>query len=432
MRLFNIPKYVIKWYKDSLARLKVAKKKAAKWAIAEILCMSLSLFSLFVLIVFLIVRATGGSPPYWMVAYFLPVLLAGAVGYLTNLIAITMLFRPYGPGDNHPAGIIPGWRQGLVPEHKAELAKTAGKQVSDELLTAEVIADEVKVLIERALEDDELQDKLRYNLGPVIREKVPDVVKDLMPEIMKFLRGVVGSGFDRKNLDFLFEKVLDPWLKSGKNKKQLVKWVVSNMRDLVPVIVEWLQVMAEKYKQRGFWKKATIKFAEWTGGLDWDDIHIFIEERIADRNTRNKIIASMEELLGKLKTEVGKTDIDPAIKEIQERASDFVSTVVEDYLGDALPDLGHRIADDRKFWRWLSDKALPSIHPYMISWLEGDGIEIIKENFDVAGRIESAINKMDVQVFHRLINDASARHLGAIQVLGYMLGIIAGGCLLLT
>ena len=36
------------------------------------------------------------------------------------------------------------------------------------------------------------------------------------------------------------------------------------------------------------------------------------------------------------------------------------------------------------------------------------------------------IDKMDVREFHQVVNEVAARHLGAIQVLGYLLGSIAG------
>ena len=39
---------------------------------------------------------------------------------------------------------------------------------------------------------------------------------------------------------------------------------------------------------------------------------------------------------------------------------------------------------------------------------------------------------MDDEEFHGMVNDVAAQHLGAIQVLGYLLGALAGGLLLLA
>ena len=84
------------------------------------------------------------------------------------------------------------------------------------------------------------------------------------------------------------------------------------------------------------------------------------------------------------------------------------------------------------YHRWLAEQGTPSVRPYAMAWLEGQGLDVIKEHFDVAGRAASAIEGMDLPKVHHMINDASARHLGAIQVLGYILGFIAGALLLLV
>ncbi|MGC9455745.1 MAG: DUF445 family protein [Phycisphaerae bacterium] len=395
--------------------------------------MSFSLLSLLVLCISLLLPAAGFGVPAWLASYLLPLLLACAVGYLTNLIAITMLFRPYDKEDKHPVGLVPGWKQGLVPKHKHELGQTAGQQVSDKLLTAETIADEVRVLIQRALADEELQDKLRYSLGPPIREKLPELVEDLTPSIMDFLRGVVRTGFTRENLELLFDKVIEPWVKTPENLDSFATWSTETLKnEIVPAIMEWLQQMAEEYKQRGFWKKAAVSFAEWTRALDWEAVQEQIVKKLEDQSTRSTMVKKIQELFADLRKRLQESELSPMLRTIQGRASDFVITVVEQHLKTELPDLGHRIADSRRFWRWLSDRALPSIQPYMVSWLAGDGVEAIKQNFDVAGRVETAIDGMDVQKVHEMVNEASARHLGAIQVLGFMLGAVAGIFLLLV
>ena len=430
MRLLKIPIYVVSWYADRLGRIR--RREVPTWAMAEVVCMSLSLLALVLMGALAVARLAGAPSPSWLVQYVLPLLLAGAVGYLTNLIAITMLFRPYDADDDHPAGIVPFWRQGLIPKHRDELAEKAGRQIADELLTPETIADEVGKLMERALADEDLQDKLRYAIGPILREKLPVVIDDLTPEIMRFLRGVVRDGFSRDNLDLLFEKVVDPWLKTERNKNQLANWVVQTLQHLVPRVIRWLQETADKYKKRGFWTNAMISFAEWTGALDWGVIRQEIRQKIVDRSTRAQIVASVQDLVTEMRAAVGTSDTGPAIRKLQERTSDFVVTVVENHLRGMLPDLGHRIADDRKFWRWLAEQGTPSVQPYAMAWLEGEGVDVIKEHFDVAGRAESAIKGMELPKVHEMINDASARHLGAIQVLGYILGLIAGGLLLLV
>jgi uncharacterized membrane protein YheB (UPF0754 family) len=104
-----------------------------------------------------------------LLPYVLPPLLGAVIGYVTNYIAIRMLFRPLKPWR------IFGWRlpltPGIIPSKRAQLALSMGGVVGSHLFTAEDVG--------RALEKEsfrrELQqavaDKLGYfldrELGPV-------------------------------------------------------------------------------------------------------------------------------------------------------------------------------------------------------------------------------------------------------------------------
>ncbi|MDR2870156.1 MAG: DUF445 domain-containing protein [Deferribacteraceae bacterium] len=61
-------------------------------------------------------------------------LTAGVVGYVTNAIAIHMLFRPY-----KPHWYTLGW-QGIIPRTRAALASNVGKLVGEKLVTEQEIA----------------------------------------------------------------------------------------------------------------------------------------------------------------------------------------------------------------------------------------------------------------------------------------------------
>lgn len=112
------------------------------------------------------------------VPYLLPPLLGALIGYVTNYIAIRMLFRP-----------LRAWRifglrvpltPGIIPSRRAELARRIGDMVGGHLLTAEDVG--------RALEKEsfrrELQGVLREKLDQLAdRELGPPV--DLVPREMR-------------------------------------------------------------------------------------------------------------------------------------------------------------------------------------------------------------------------------------------------------
>ena len=69
--------------------------------------------------------------------YIIPPLVGGVIGYVTNDIAIRMLFRP------HTAKHIMGWRvpftPGIIPKEKGRIAEAVGTAISDNLMSKEVL-----------------------------------------------------------------------------------------------------------------------------------------------------------------------------------------------------------------------------------------------------------------------------------------------------
>ena len=59
-------------------------------------------------------------------------LVGALIGWLTNVIAIKLLFRPI-----NPIGIkgTPFMIQGLIPKRKGEIAKSIGDVISEELVS---------------------------------------------------------------------------------------------------------------------------------------------------------------------------------------------------------------------------------------------------------------------------------------------------------
>ena len=58
------------------------------------------------------------------------------------------------------------------------------------------------------------------------------------------------------------------------------------------------------------------------------------------------------------------------------------------------------------------------------------GTKAIVEKINVQGRVKTAVDGMDMAEFQGMLDTIMAEHLGAIQVLGYILGALAGLLLL--
>jgi uncharacterized membrane protein YheB (UPF0754 family) len=98
----------------------------------------------------------------WISILFIP-LLSGIVGYLTNYIAIKMLFRPY-----TKKWYTLGW-QGVIPKNRGKLAKEIGLMVGNKLISNESIKEALfenkfQLVLEKTIHN-ELKNLLDRELG---------------------------------------------------------------------------------------------------------------------------------------------------------------------------------------------------------------------------------------------------------------------------
>jgi len=69
--------------------------------------------------------------------YLIPPLLGAIIGYVTNYIAIRMLFRPL--TEKRVLGLRVPFTPGIIPRQRAALAESIGKMVSTQLITEETV-----------------------------------------------------------------------------------------------------------------------------------------------------------------------------------------------------------------------------------------------------------------------------------------------------
>ena len=73
-----------------------------------------------------------------MLSYVVAPLVGSVIGYITNDIAIRMLFRPHKPK------YLWGWKvpftPGIIPKEKGRIAVSVGKAISANLINREVLA----------------------------------------------------------------------------------------------------------------------------------------------------------------------------------------------------------------------------------------------------------------------------------------------------
>ena len=124
--------------------------------------------------------------------YLIPPLLGAVIGYVTNYIAIRMLFRP-----------LRAWRifglrlpltLGIIPSKRGELARNMGEMVGEHLLTVDDVGHAFgKDSIQRELRQavtDKLGVFLDRELGP-LESLIPDRFRARFRELVELVRGKV-------------------------------------------------------------------------------------------------------------------------------------------------------------------------------------------------------------------------------------------------
>ena len=92
------------------------------------------------------------------VSYIVAPLLGGVIGYITNDIAIRMLFRPH--KAKYVLGIHIPFTPGLIPKEKGRIAEAIGRVISENLMNSAVL--------ERYLLSDVMVDKVRVTVESFI------------------------------------------------------------------------------------------------------------------------------------------------------------------------------------------------------------------------------------------------------------------------
>jgi len=126
--------------------------------------------------------------------YFLFIGFVGAgIGWVTNVVAIRLLFRPYRPYR------LPlfGWSfQGLIPKRQKDIAAALGIVVSSQLITGEDVA--------QSLGREDIKEKIAWKVRYHVQERVLHRLPFMIPQpIQEALAEYAGKTLYQEVISFL-------------------------------------------------------------------------------------------------------------------------------------------------------------------------------------------------------------------------------------
>ncbi len=370
--------------------------------------------------------------PDWVDAWVMPVLVAAAVGYLTNNIAIWLLFKPY---DRHC-----GFVQGVIPREKAELAVKLGVVISESLLPPQELAEQLGRVIREYLHNPALLADIRSRVNAFLQKHKSAIAGFLLPSIEQAIQQAVQRHFTPANLTALFDDVVVKWLEVEDNRQLAAAAIVQEIRTRAPQLTAAIRRQfregTETYLRQEFpglcsWLGADDFAARLIDHLNWDRIQQHIETRLSDEETRQTICEELAELSVKihdhLRSRMSEEKLQAFLTEHRQKAEVFLREYIEEHL----PELVDQWLRQDQVWEIIANTVLPMAQDFTLSRLQSDKGAIIRQ-LDLPGKIRSSIMAMDMRQVHATINSVSGQHLVAIQLLGYLLGAIAGALMALT
>jgi uncharacterized membrane protein YheB (UPF0754 family) len=151
--------------------------------------------------------------------FALLVLIGGLIGWITNKVAIKMLFRPI-----NPIKILGITFQGVFPRRKNQMAISLADTIEKELLSKEVIMDQL--LGEEKL--DAIKEKLKETIIDKLVEAMPSIVGMF---VGGDVRGFVTKYID-KNGDEIFEQMVDEFRTIGIENLDIREIVKNRIEEL--------------------------------------------------------------------------------------------------------------------------------------------------------------------------------------------------------
>ena len=372
-------------------------------------------------------RCCGVELPGFIQSWIIPVATAAAVGYLTNWLAIQLLFRPY-----REVKLPGGFRlQGMIPKNQSKLADVLAEEIPANLMPSEQIGFQIRRKIREAMQAPELADRLHAMVSDYVRNERRK--QELVRRISAFLdtAGASGleSGLTPPNMRRFYHAYGSGFVKEKviRNKALRTK-ILDELKEQIPgLIVEIranMPVMLAEYVRSNPFKGVVLSVFTGANGenLPWRTLEQAIRDKLsgqeADQKVKQKLAEFESRLEGYLVSPEFEADI-TSLKQSSEIGDMF--TALRDELAGKLLDF----LEDELVWQVVREQILPGIRAFLLIQIRRNKDAIVA-GLDLPGHIRKSILDLNPESVHELVDSVSHEELGMIQLLGFVLGGLAG------
>lgn len=178
-----------------------------------------------------------------LISITLAVIIGGLIGWITNILAIKLLFRPLNP-IKIPIINFEIW--GLIPKRKKEIAANIGEVISTELLSIDDI-------VNQAFKDEDKEAFNRY-----ISDKIKNIINEKLESIPMAFRMMASPFIDdilNKEVPSAVESISFDLIDKVKDKVAIEKIVEDKINELDLLKLEdiILKVAKKELTQIEYW-----------------------------------------------------------------------------------------------------------------------------------------------------------------------------------
>lgn len=314
--------------------------------------------------------------------YFVAPLLGGLIGYITNDIAIRMLFRPH--KAKYLFGIHIPFTPGIIPKEKGRIAEAIGGVISENLMNNEVL--------EKYLLSDEMIGKVRSAV-----EEFISIQQQNQESVARFL----GHYLSKDEIDSIAQNI-----NQSITKQTYEKLADSSVGDKVAHIA--IDHVAQKLTIDGA-QELLSGIGGALGGLKGMAAGLF----------GGNIVAKFLEMLREPAEHFLAKNINTMLRDNgEEIVSNMIGGEVDNFLNKPVCKLleGH----EEQLAQTVD--TIESIYRSIIT----EHLPKILESIDISKIVRERINEMDVNETEKLIFQVMDKELKAIVWLGALLGLLMG------
>lgn len=360
--------------------------------------------------------------------YLVPVIVGAIIGYITNWLAIKMLFRPY--YEKEFLGVHVPFTPGLIPKEKARIARSVGETVGSYLLSPEIIMESIS----NGENNDKIKRWVEYKINKLKEsdKTLKDFTKNLSEEqYSEFLNTI-----ERSITDFIYSEIKD---QSSKNE---TIEAVSKQKVLGEIVPDSIIDSIKEYVENNDEKIANelreifeapyikIKLKESINEAVSQNVSRIITRFVSVELITEKILTIIENYIynpniNKNIALIMTTSIDKLLeKEIStETLYDYISLFTKKTMDKIINKPISEIIGDMDE---ASVTSIADISKDIFEDFTKNQLPYLVELFNISKVVEDEINKFDVAFAEEIILEIASKELKAITWLGALLGGIMG------